>query len=902
VKNSCTFAILLTIVSFLANPALAGNFTVNNGQTNTTAQTLGTGQSGTVNAGGTLNVSSSSIAITVTGNSTIFNGGTIEQTGTGRAIRSTTVGTVLTITNTAGGLITAVGSDAFQMKATGTVTINNYGTISTTHADIGPGSTGTGNQAINMNIPNTSPNLGITNTAYANTVYNFAGGTVSSYEADALRPGAGGIIYNSGTILSTNAAGNTSSSDGIDAQTNNSGIVIVNGASQTLVSGVTSANLIEGARHAITGGTDTDAGHAGSGYDLPYTMTITNNTGSTIKGDNGSGVNIDGVDGTEKVSITNAGTITGKGMTGDGDGIDVDGVVYVNNSGVIQSLSASNPTYNTTVNGTLDLSKTTSEGITVGGGTILNSGTIEGSSTTDSRGYVSGNGRGITLAGIDHTTLNGTDTDVPIQKTYNNPYAIDGTQTNSTGGSIIVNSGLIKGDNDAGIAIAGSATTGTSYSVTITNTLGGKIEGNGAVAAIDGSAAVGGSVSPIASSNNETVINYGTIQADGTGKAISLGSGNNSVQIIGGAASVIGDMSGGTLTGSNTAALTIDPTTGHSFSYGGAISNFTSVEIKSGTVNFSGANTYVGTTTIDAATLNLTGTGSIGSTTTLTVASGGVFNLGGGSVTVGSLVNSGSINNGTVNTTGTGTVSGLSGSTGFNKSSAGVTTMVGSNTYTGGTTVSNGKLAVDGSITGNATVSSGGELGGHGSIGGNISGAGLVGPGNSLGILTASSVDPSGGLTFAFELTQVGAPTWSNASASGNDVLHLTGATPFTSALTSGNTVDLYFSGLNLTYQGGFFVDGSTNTLTANLANANFNFFVLDNTNGTVLYNGNKYDQVTGTVGTVQITGADFGTGTVNGWTEQFTVAVPEPSTYVLSCIGALVLIILARRRDSRVG
>ncbi len=95
-------------------------------------------------------------------------------------------------------------------------------------------------------------------------------------------------------------------------------------------------------------------------------MTITNYAGATIQGDDGSGINLDGVDNTEQITITNHGTIQGDGVTGDGDGVDVDGVVNLNNTGTIQSLNALNDT---------------SEGVTVGGGTIINSGTIEGSGT-----------------------------------------------------------------------------------------------------------------------------------------------------------------------------------------------------------------------------------------------------------------------------------------------------------------------------------------------------------------------------------------------------------------------------------------------------------------------------------------------------------------------------------------
>jgi len=69
-------------------------------------------------------------------------------------------------------------------------------------------------------------------------------------------------------------------------------------------------------------------------------------------------------------------------------------------------------------------------------------------------------GRGITFAGIDHTTSAGVDTNIPVQKIY----------TTTT----VTNSGLIKGDSDAGIRSWASAAT-TNTPVTITNTAGGLI-------------------------------------------------------------------------------------------------------------------------------------------------------------------------------------------------------------------------------------------------------------------------------------------------------------------------------------------------------------------------------------------------------------------------------------------
>jgi hypothetical protein len=72
----------------------------------TAAQTL-PGGTGVVSSTGNLQVSGSSVAITVTGTSSMQNDGMIKQTGTGRAIRDNTGGLTLTVTNNAGALLQA---------------------------------------------------------------------------------------------------------------------------------------------------------------------------------------------------------------------------------------------------------------------------------------------------------------------------------------------------------------------------------------------------------------------------------------------------------------------------------------------------------------------------------------------------------------------------------------------------------------------------------------------------------------------------------------------------------------------------------------------------------------------------------------------------------------------------
>jgi autotransporter-associated beta strand protein len=498
----------LIILALLAPPAGRAQFVPGPNpiaDTVTAAQTLPSG-AGVVSSTGDLEVSGSSVAITVTGTSSIQNDGVINQTGTGRAIRDNTGGLTLSVTNGAGALLQAANADAIQMtKPNSSISFDNYGRVISLNASAG------GSQAIDWNAITTG----------SNTLHNYPTGLLEAFEADGVRPGVNGSVINEGTIKAITSTG--SSSDGVDGQANN-GLVINNNGQ----------GLIEGGRHGITAGA-VDA-------TVSFTLSVTNQRNATIQGDNGSGINIDGFNANEVVTIQNQGTITGNGVTGDGDGVDVDGLVNLTNTGLIRSLNAFS-----------DVPGGASEGITTGGGNITNSGTIEGDVVPGNANAV---GRGITLAGVDTS----------------------GTPEPIYGNSVVTNSGFIKGQTDSAIVVLGAA---SGFTVTINNERRGTIEGGGdAAAAIQTGA------------DNDTVNNAGDVIVDASGKAIDLGDGDDTLNISGG--TIHGDISGGN--GTNT--CTIDPGLLGFFTYRSAISDFDSVEIKSGIVSFFGASSYTGTTTI----------------------------------------------------------------------------------------------------------------------------------------------------------------------------------------------------------------------------------------------------------------------------------------------------------------
>lgn len=288
--------------------------------------------------------------------------------------------------------------------------------------------------------------------------------------------------------------------------------------------------------------------------------------------------------------------------------------------------------------------------------------------------------------------------------------------------------------------------------------------------------------------------------------------------------------------------LTLNPGTGVTHTYSGDIGNgngsMTLTKTGLGTQVLTNTNTHSGATSVTTGTLEIAGTGSINNSTSLTVSSGATFR------------------------------------------------------YNSSTTLSV------------STITNSGTIAGSGNLAGiTLGGTGSVDPGNSPGILTASATNPSGGLDYNFEMTAANTlPTWSNAAASVNDVLRLTGGTPFSSNLGVGNVISVYF-GDGVTpssgdvFTGGFFTDNDAAFLSA-ISSATFNYFVY-NVSGGTSYNGSNYDIYSGSpinVGTVSVASADFAGGTVDGYVTQFTV-VPEPN--VAALFGSLGALILLRRRRS---
>ncbi|ABD05515.1 Hemolysin-type calcium-binding region [Rhodopseudomonas palustris HaA2] len=308
-------------------------------------------------------IASVTTASSSAGEVTIINDGTLG---------ATTLGGAANLVNSATGVITG-GEQILKLASGGNVSITNEGLIESTTAK--------------------KTAVYLSSTSVVDLTIDNAAGAVMTSAGDTLRTitrnGSTVVVNNDGTIQSTSgtttgsAVSLTISSGGGTSILNNgvTGVIRSNGkeivvvtapevvnAGQIYATGYKSdavvatvvdnlaGGLIEGSRHAITG----EAG-----------ATVTNAAGATLRGRDGSGINIDN-DATvaETVYVTNHGLISGEAVDGggldsesDGDAIDVDGLLVLDNYGTIQGLGA---------DGYHKGEPNVSEGIAIGGGTIRN--------------------------------------------------------------------------------------------------------------------------------------------------------------------------------------------------------------------------------------------------------------------------------------------------------------------------------------------------------------------------------------------------------------------------------------------------------------------------------------------------------------------------------------------------
>jgi T5SS/PEP-CTERM-associated repeat protein/autotransporter-associated beta strand protein len=612
-------------------------------------------------------------------------------------------------------------------------------------------------------------------------------------------------------------------------------------------------------------GTTTLAGTIGGTGQL----TRTGSTNLTISGTNtysGGTVLSNGV--TTFFSLSNLGTggITFNGGTlswATGNTVDITARAIAINSGGGRWDSNGN---DITIAGSFTSANTLTK---IGNGTItLSGGTITVGNFVTSGPFAIKNGATFTSTGqaltptISGTTLtvDGTGT---TWNTGNNLYLGSGATITATGGASIVSTGTSTISKDSGTATLTVNGTNTSWSLGQLQLGFGQSSGSTTTGNL--SISSGGTVTSTSALLGIAAKGVGNVTVDG---ANSSWTNSGNIQF--------GNNSGtGTLTIQNGGAVTTSTVSG------------------------------TGTLTLDNGTFGLTSTDTLESTIPITI------NSGGGTLDVASGK--------------TGTVAGvISGTGGLTKTGAGTLQFSATNTFTGNTTISAGTLLISDSsliaTTPTIYVEPGGTLRYNSATaltgviqndGGTISGTGIltssvlngfgaIDPGDNVGILTAAATDGSDGLAYNFEFTLAnGLPHWNTPTSSGNDVLHLTDATPFRSTLKSTNPVNIYLDVSSVSYgdvfTGGFYTDDGTD-FSAKISGADFNFYLAD-PSGPVTYNGVSYSSYGALGFSVSTTtqSANFNSGSTDGNVMQLT-AVPEPSALGLLIFSSLLPGLFLRR------
>jgi len=528
----------LAVQTLFLSQAYAASFTVAEGDTNTSGQSIASGETGGVAAGGTLTTSGSTVAVAIgTGTTSLTNSGTISQTGSGRTIDANNGTPVLSITNNAGALISSTGNVVIRLnRSAGSYLIDNQGTI----AQIGPAIGG--ERAIKADAAFTSTNNRIINGSVSNSA-----AVIRSTGNDALRLGSNFTLTNYGAIYSTGSV-NTSCPGYIGAGCVNDysaadGVAIENGRSNVAI---LNYGTITGPRHGVDGGdpvaaaADADligidrlivtstgpngitfdkvvGGVTTSGVKINDSVVI-NYASGVITGNNGSGVGLDG-----HGVVINYGTITGNyagagnvydheglGLTtsnGDGDGVDIDGVAYIENWGSIRGTGAGGFDSGGNPNG--------ADGIAAGGGTIVNhaGATIYG----QSKGILIDDGAAGTAVASGR-----------------------GTATVDPASVRIFNEGSIIGEKKTAIGLVGN------FDDVLINYSSGTITGGVESALVDEAAGTTAGAAVQMGGGADTLTNYGRIEGK-NGMAIDMGAGDDVLKLFngGGTGVVIGSIAGG---------------------------------------------------------------------------------------------------------------------------------------------------------------------------------------------------------------------------------------------------------------------------------------------------------------------------------------------------------------------
>ncbi|MBN9409709.1 MAG: autotransporter domain-containing protein [Burkholderiales bacterium] len=585
------------LATLFALPAHAQNFTVGAGTTDTAGKVIA-GGTGVVEAGGTISTSAGTRGVRIrNGVTQLTNAGTIEQTGTGRAIDVDGTNADVHILNS--GLITSSGAQVIRFDSASTKQVlDNQGTLWHTGTDVG------GERAIKADGAYTTTGNQIINGSDTNRA-----AVIRSNGNDAIRLGNNFTLTNWGDIFSTGRV-NTSCPDyqasdvgcGADLSAAD-GVAIENARSNAVI---LNHGSITGPRHGVDGGDPlayAPSAHLvdverldivradGDGVLFNVVRTsgttegvrvanpvVINYAGGTITGNNGSGVGIDG-----HAVVINHGTITGNyagaghvfdhpsntsngagaGLTsanGDGDGVDIDGTAYVENWGTIRGTGAGGRDSGGNPNG--------ADGIAAGGGTFIN----------HAGAVIFGQTKGIL---IDDGAAGSA---VPAGR---------GTADAQGAAALIVNDGRIEGATGAAIGLVGA------FADRLYNGATGVIVGGADARRVDQE----GSTTPAAAvqmgAGDDLLVNAGRIEGR-NGMAIDLGLGNDTLRLMAGS-TVVGTLDGGD-------GMDLLETQGTQRFAAGTLSSFERFNVLDGVTTFDYALGAVDAVTVSqAATLRVNG-------------------------------------------------------------------------------------------------------------------------------------------------------------------------------------------------------------------------------------------------------------------------------------------------------
>ena len=640
-------------IGFDTTSASGGTFTISNVIANTTGTgggtvgltKLGTGTlllTNTNTYSGTTTVSAGTLAANAAGAITnspiIVNGGTLTENTTNALTGSDSIavssGTVtLSVANNYSGSTTISGTGTLALTSAGAINGSAISYSGGTFTESAVANEITGSSSLTV----TAGSLTLSQANNYSGTTTVSGGTLVLSGSNSS---AGGTTISGGTLQ----LNNTASDGGLASGTLTLGGGTLQGTASpvpTITNAValTASSTISGAKALTFSGTLTNTGASN-------TLTVNNSAATAITGGNvylsdssGSGYTLT-IKGSGAVSIGDA--------IADYNGSGTAGSLTYSGTGTLTLGAANTYSGTTTVSGgTLVLSGSNSSA----GGTTISGGTLQLNNTASDGGLASGT---LTLGG---GTLQGTASPVP---TITNAVALTASSTISgakalTFSGTLTNTGAsntLTVNNSAATAITGgnvylSDSSGSGYTLTIKGS--GAVSIGDAIADYNGSGTAGsltysgtGTLTLGAANtySGTTTVSSGTLALTNSLalQDSTLATGGGHVTLSGITTATIGGLTGSTNLGtminsgySNLTALTLNPQSGISDSYSGAIADghagMTLSKTGSGTQTLTVTNTYTGATLVSSGTLQVGASG--GTTGTLANTSGVTINTGG---------------------------------------------------------------------------------------------------------------------------------------------------------------------------------------------------------------------------------------------------------------------------------